>query len=164
MNTANAGRILSHNEGQPIWYLGGLMNIKLGAEHTGGKFSLIEELIPAGTATPYHIHHKEDEIFYVLEGEAEFVLDGRLIPAVIGTLVLLPHSIPHGFRIVGEQPARLLNMLYPSNFEQLFIEAGEPAASFELPPPSIPDMDKIIAVSKKIGIEILGPLDKFIAA
>jgi hypothetical protein len=53
-------------------------------------------------------------------------------------------------------------VLYPSNFEQLFIEAGEPAASFELPPPSIPDMAKIIAVSKKIGIEILGPLDKFI--
>jgi mannose-6-phosphate isomerase-like protein (cupin superfamily) len=162
MMTTNAARILSKDEGQPFWYLGGLMNIKLGSEHTGGKFSLIEELIPVGTATPYHIHHNEDEVFYILEGEAEFVLDGRLIRANKGMLLLLPRNIPHGFRIVGEQPVRLLNMLYPSNFEQLFIQAGEPAASLELPSPSKPDMSKIIEVSKKIGIEVLGPLDKFI--
>jgi mannose-6-phosphate isomerase-like protein (cupin superfamily) len=162
MMTTNAARILSKDEGQPFWYLGGLMNIKLGSEHTGGKFSLIEELIPVGTATPYHIHHNEDEVFYVLEGEAEFVLDGRLIRADTGMLLLLPRNIPHGFRIVGEQPARLLNMLYPANFEQLFIKVGEPAASLELPPPSKPDMAKIIEVCKTIGIEVLGPLDKFI--
>jgi hypothetical protein len=106
-------------------------------------------------ATPYHIHHKEDEVFYMLEGEAEFILDGRLIHAAAGMLLLLPRYIPHGFRIVGEQPARLLNMVYPSNFEQLMIEVGEPAASLELPPPSKPDMSKIVEVCKKLSLEIV---------
>jgi quercetin dioxygenase-like cupin family protein len=154
-------RILSREEGEHIWYLGNLSSIRVNAEHTGGQFSLAEELIPAGYETPYHIHHNEDETFYIVEGEAEFILDGRKIQAKAGTFAFLPKNIPHGFRIVGDRPARLLVMVNPSGFDRFFVELGEPAKALEIPPPTTPDFPKLIEIAKKYNVEILGPLHLF---
>lgn len=154
-------RVLSPEEGQNLWYLNGLVNIRLNTADTGGQFCWVDELLPVGSETPYHLHHKEDETFYMIEGEATFVLDGRSVRAAAGDIVFLPKKIPHGFRVTGDRPARLINLVSPSGFEQLFIEAGEPAATTELPNPSVPDISKVMEACMKLGVEILGPLDKF---
>ncbi|MBD0383958.1 hypothetical protein ICC18_28285 [Paenibacillus sp. WST5] len=75
---------------------------------------------------------------------------------------LLPRNIPHGFRIVGDRPARLLVTVNPSGFDQFFSDLSEPAQRLELPPPSQPDIPKRVETAKKYEVEILGPLHLFI--
>jgi uncharacterized cupin superfamily protein len=123
----------------------------------------VEDIIPVGYETPYHIHRKEDETFYLVEGEAEFILDGRKYHAKAGSFAFLPRHIPHGFRIVGDRPARLLIMINPSGFDRFFADLGEPAQRLELPPPTKPDIPKLVETAKQYDVEILGPLHLFIS-
>jgi quercetin dioxygenase-like cupin family protein len=149
---------LAREEGSAIWFLGALTFVKATGESTGGTFGLIEQLIPAGFASPYHVHHSDDEAFYVLEGQLTFVCDGQKVNAGPGSYVFGPREIPHGFRIEGTSPARILILNVPSGFEQFVVEAGEPARELTLPPPMPPDMKRLIEVAAKYKIDILGPL------
>ncbi|MBW5447665.1 cupin domain-containing protein [Cohnella sp. CFH 77786] len=162
MKTEMKPKILSREEGDHMWYLGNLSTVKANAEHTGGQFSLVEDLMAPGYETPYHIHRKEDETFYLLEGEMEIILDGRKYQAKADHFAFLPRNIPHGFRIVGDRPARMLVMIHPSGFDRFFAELGEPAQRLELPPQVEPDIPKLLETAKKYEVEILGPLDLFI--
>jgi quercetin dioxygenase-like cupin family protein len=141
-----------------FWFLGALTFVKATGESTNGAFGLVEQLIPAGFASPYHVHHLEDEAFYVLEGSAAFVLDGKWTKAGPGAYVFGPRAVPHGFEIEGSGPARILILCAPAGFENFVIEMSEPAAAPVLPPPSEPDMAKLIALAAKYRIDILGPL------
>ena len=89
-------------------------------------------MIPPGWASPYHVHHLEDEAFYILEGEVAFVCDGKWIKAGPGAYVFGPREIPHGFKIESAVPARMLVLCAPSGFEHFVLEMSEPAAD----PPS----------------------------
>jgi len=141
-----------------IWFLGTLTSVKATAETTHGAFGLIEQLIPAGFASPYHVHHAEDEAFYVIEGELTVILDGRKLKAGPGAYVFGPRDIPHGFRVDGSESARILVLAAPAGFERFIIEMSEPATALVLPPPAPPDMAKLMALAGKYQIEILGPL------
>ena len=124
-------------------------------ETTHGTFGLIEHWnMPPGFASPYHVHHLEDEAFYVLEGEIEIVCDGKWIKAGPGTYVFGPREIPHGFRAAGTTPARMLILCAPAGFEHFVLELGEDLSS----PPAPPDMTKLVTLAKKYNIDILGPL------
>src|SRR5690606_35021166 len=92
--------ILVHagDQGQAYWFLDALSIVRLSGAQTGGTFSLIEDRLPAGRATPFHVHRREDETFYVLEGEFSFYNGQRWISGGPGTTVFLPRDIPHGFR------------------------------------------------------------------
>ena len=149
---------LKREEGQAIWFLGALTLVKATGESTGGAFGLIEQLIPAGFASPYHVHHAEDEAFYVLEGQLTFICEGKKLSAGPGSYAFGPREIPHGFRIEGTSPARILILNVPSGFEQFVVEAGEPARELTLPPPAPPDMRRLAEVAAKYKIDLLGPL------
>jgi quercetin dioxygenase-like cupin family protein len=149
---------LSREEGRAVWFLGTLSTTKATGEQTGGAFGLVEQLIPAGFASPYHVHRDEDESFYVLEGEATFICDGQELKARSGTYIFGPRGIPHGFRVEGSAPARMLFLATPSGFERFVEEVGEPAKELTLPPPQPPDMEKLMTLAEKHHIEILGPL------
>jgi uncharacterized protein (TIGR02246 family) len=124
-------------------------------ETTGGAFGLMEhETMPPGFASPYHTHHREDEAFYVLEGEVAFVCDGKWLKAGAGAYVFGPRGIPHGFKIVGNTPARMLILCSPGGFEHFVLEQATPIAD----PPSPPDMAKLMALAAKFQIDIHGPL------
>jgi mannose-6-phosphate isomerase-like protein (cupin superfamily) len=157
------GRIhtLSREEGKHIWFLGTLVTIKATAENTEGGMSLIEQVAPPGFAPPLHVHHKEDEPFYVLEGRVTFYPGEQVVRATPGTFVLLPKDVPHTFQVEEPDPARLLQITYPAGLEEFFEEVGEPAPSPTLPPPSVPDIEKLAeklaALSAKYDVEILGP-------
>jgi quercetin dioxygenase-like cupin family protein len=142
----------------PLWFLGALTFVKARSEATGGAFGLIEQLIPAGFASPYHVHHLEDEAFYILEGQVSFVCDGQWSKAGPGSYIFGPREIPHGFKVDGASAAKMLILCAPAGFERFVIEMSEPATELALPPPAQPDMPKLIALAAKYKIDILGPL------
>lgn len=157
MSSGNEPYALSREEGKSIWFLGTLMTIKATAESTQGAFSLIEQVAPPGFAPPLHVHHAEDEPFYVLEGEVTFYCGDRIIHATPGTFVLLPRDIPHSFHVEGSTPARLLQLTLPAGLENFFEEMGEPAKEMTLPAPAPPDIGKLMALASKYNFEIVGP-------
>src|SRR5215467_11382489 len=104
-------------------------------ETTNGAFGLMEHLsMPPGFASPYHVHHLEDEAFYVLEGEIAFVCDGKWIKGGPGAYVFGPREIPHGFKVIGTAPARMLLMCAPAGFERFVRELSTPLDAVPAPP------------------------------
>src|ERR1700761_1363512 len=75
---------LSQDEGDAFWFLNNLATIKATSASTGGSFALIHQLAPPGAATPYHLHHEEDEAFYMLDGQASFICNGEKVVLTTG--------------------------------------------------------------------------------
>jgi quercetin dioxygenase-like cupin family protein len=143
-------------QGQAYWFLNALTIVKLSGRQTGGAFALIDETLPAGRSSPYHVHHKEDETFYVLEGELSFLSASERITAGPGSTVFLPREIPHGFR--AETASKILILTTPAGFDEFVAEAGEPAAELVIPQPREPDFAKLAQLAARYAIDILGPL------
>src|SRR5437899_27637 len=129
--------------------------IRSTAEATNGAFGLLEHWeMPPGFASPYHTHHREDESFYVLEGEIAFVCGGNWLKAGPGAFVYGPREIAHGFIVIGSAPARMLLMCTPGGFERFVLEQTTPIAD----PPSPPDIAKLMMLAEKYSIDVHGPL------
>ncbi len=150
--------IVHREEGQHLWYGGVLSSVRATVEQTGGSFGLVDDLMSVGYETPYHIHHQEDEAFYIIDGEMEFVTQGRTVKGTAGTFVFLPRKIAHGFRVVGDRPARVLIWVLPSGFEQFFVAMSTPAESLTLPEFKPFDMPTLVRTAERFGLEVLGPL------
>jgi quercetin dioxygenase-like cupin family protein len=144
------------DDGEAFWFLNALSIVKLSGKQTGGAFALIEDRLPAGRGTPYHVHQREDETFYLLEGQMSFFSGSNKFTAGPGTTVFLPRGIPHGFR--ADTAGRVLILTTPSGFDDFVREAGDPAGALVIPEPKQPDVGKLVAVAANYGIEILGPL------
>ncbi len=99
----------------------------MSAERTGGAYSLFEAVSPPGGGPPPHVQHREDECFYVLEGEFEFLVGNEVIVAGAGSLLYVPKGCLHAHKNVGSQPGRLLLSQTPGGLhERFFEEIGEP--------------------------------------
>jgi quercetin dioxygenase-like cupin family protein len=149
---------LEPGEGEAIWFLGILATIKSSAETTDGRVAVIEHLAPQGSGSPLHVHHNEDEWFYVTEGELTFWVGGERIEATAGSFVYGPRGIPHTF-VVASPQARFLLVVEPASFENFMRTLSEPAQALTLPPATIrpPDPERMMAAAAEYGIEILGP-------
>ena len=90
-------------EGEAFWFFGGLTTIKSTGGQTAGRVAVTENLAPRGSGSPLHVHHREDEWFYVIEGELTFWVGGEVIPAPAGSFVYGPRDIPHTFVVSSEQ-------------------------------------------------------------
>jgi quercetin dioxygenase-like cupin family protein len=144
---------------QSVWYSGHLLTFLATGEDTQGKFALIELAGRKGNVPPPHIHHREDETFYVLEGEMTFSADGRTIKATPGKMVFLPRDVVHSFTIDSDQ-ARILVLLTPAGAEGYFQECSVPAPAMTLPPAvetPYGEIQKMVAVAQKFGIEFVLP-------
>ena len=129
--------------------------IHASSKTANGAFGLVENSsMPPGFASPYHVHHREDESFYVIEGEVAFILNGAWKRVGPGAFAYGPREIPHGFKVVGDAPARILILCTPAGFENFVLEMARPLDE----PPAPPDMQKLIAAAARAGIDILGPL------
>src|SRR6516225_9237162 len=140
-----------------VWYSGHLMTFLATAEDTQGKFALIEAVARKGNVPPPHIHHREEETFYVLEGEMTVSVGDRTIKATPGTMVCLPRDVAHSFVIDSEQ-GRVLILLTPAGLEGWFKEFSEPASAMTLPPQvEVPhgDIQRMLESSPRYGIEIV---------
>src|SRR3712207_3698671 len=124
---------LDEGEGNARWWGGGLATIKATAKETNDLYSIIEVLEPQGAQAPLHLHHKEDEAFWILEGEVTFEVGDETIKAGPGSFVFGPKDVPHRYTIESG-PARMLFLLSPAGFEG-FVEAiSKPAKARTLPP------------------------------
>lgn len=150
--------VFGQGEGEIFWSFGGLVMVKATSETTGGGVGVIEMIAPKGEGSPLHVHHREDEWFYVIEGELTFRVGGRTIHAPAGSFVFGPRDIPHTF-LVKSDLSRFLLVAEPGGFESFMRELSRPALTLTPPPPLTepPDMEFILTTAARYGIEILGP-------
>lgn len=141
-----------------VCYFGHLFSFLADAMDTGGQFSAMEILVWRGGEPPMHVHHAEDEAFYVLGGHFTFHVGDLTLPAPAGTLALLPRDVPHGFKC-HEDAGRLLCLHTPGGAEQEFREMGSPVQELTLSPMPQEEPDpKIMArMAAKYRYEIVGP-------
>jgi mannose-6-phosphate isomerase-like protein (cupin superfamily) len=120
-----------------MWIFGELVTYKVTAEQTGGAYSLFEVMSrPEEGGPPPHVQHREEEAFYVLEGEYEFLVEGRILRAGTGSLLYVPRGNLHAHRNVGEGVGRMLVNQTPGGLhERFFEEVGEPATDGSRPIP-----------------------------
>lgn len=148
--------LLQSQEGQAIWYTTTRMTLKATSELTGGALSLVEVLAAPDTAPPWHVHHRDDELFYLLDGSFLFKCGDELFEGGPGSFVFLPRGIPHSFKVTSPTVAKFLVLGTPAGLDRYFVAAGVPALEEGLRPQPI-DMHQMAAIAAQHGIEILGP-------
>jgi quercetin dioxygenase-like cupin family protein len=139
-----------------FWWQGSLMTIKARARDTAGALGVIEGTFYRGFGPPLHVHSREDEALYVLEGQIRFRLGEDEFVAGPGTWFWGPRGVPHAFKVESES-ARALVVVTPGGFERMFEEAGAPVADSPEPPQSGYDPEVAIAISARFGFEVVGP-------
>jgi mannose-6-phosphate isomerase-like protein (cupin superfamily) len=149
--------------GQALDVLGDLVVIKTVGAGTGGAYAVWEDTVPPGGGPPPHVHHREDEAFYVLEGEFEFFRLGQPpVRAAAGDYVRTPKGVAHTFSNVGPTTGRLLVIAAPAGMEHFFAAVGRPVAAGEAPappagPPTPEQIEHVVRVAQQYGLEFLAP-------
>lgn len=157
MSFGEQGYALGNGEGESLWFFNTLMTVKAGGSDTKDAFTLIEVEVPVGQGPPPHIHRNEEEGFYILDGEVEITCGDQTWSGTAGAFALLPRGIAHAFQIYGDRPARMLQITSPAQFERFAAEMGEPAPTMTIPPPTAVDIDKLMRIVPRYGIEMLPP-------
>ena len=150
--------VLKKGEGQSVWSLGGRFTLKVTEADADKRFSLVEALAFRSTEPPLHIHHNEDEAWYLLDGQMTFYVGDEVLEAKAGTFVYAPSGLAHSFT-VDVEPTRVLVFASPAGFEHFALELGKPATS-DKPPPAglaVPGPDVLGPVAQRYGIEVVGP-------
>lgn len=160
------GQLPPRDADRELWVLGAHVRVKQTAADTGGRFTLAEITCQPGGGVPPHLHHVEDEVFYVLEGTFEFALADvpgagapmRPVTAMPGSLIRVPKGTLHGFRNIGHTPGKLIDYHTPGGFERFFEEAGVPCLDADKGPPQGElDMAKVADCLRRHGMELPGP-------
>jgi len=145
-------------------YAGGTGTILIDSSQTGGAFALFEAMQMPGAEPPLHIHEREDETFYVLEGRVSVWVGGDVHNLEAGDSIFLPRGIPHTFRIKSRM-ARALNYISPAGFEEWFRTLGVPADSLDLPAAVEPISEEIQRkaqeLAPRLGVRLIGPTPEF---
>ena len=106
--------------------------------------------MPPGPATPLHVHHAEDEAWYVLDAEFRFRLDDEIHSRPAGSFIFIPRGTAHCWQNVGDEPARVLVIFTPSGMERFFDEFAEL-------PAGPPDLELLKGIGGKFAMGVLGP-------
>ncbi len=145
-----------------LWVFDELLTYKVPSQHTGGAYSLFEVTTQPGAGPPPHVQHREDESFYVLEGEFEFSNGEETLRVGAGTLLYIPKGTLHTHKNVGEGVGRMLVTQTPGGlYEHFFEEVGKKAVDGEVGPlvfEDQPDVGRIVKVAAEYGIEIPVPI------
>jgi mannose-6-phosphate isomerase-like protein (cupin superfamily) len=145
-----AAKIVAPGQGTVLHVIGGdMVTVKARAEDTGGAYTLFETIVPPQGGPLRHVHHREDEAFYVVEGQFTFTIGDQDVQAGPGFFLWGPRDIPHSFRNTAAEPGKLLITISPGGFERFM----EEFASFD--PNAPPDFAKIVAVGQKYGLEFV---------
>jgi mannose-6-phosphate isomerase-like protein (cupin superfamily) len=129
--------------------LGEILTIIVSGKDSDGIYAVIEEVSPPSGGPPLHLHHKEDESFYVLEGEYEIQCGDDKIIASPGTFVFAPRKIAHTFRNISAGKGKILAIVTPAGIERFFEELSEGAKQGPLAP------EKLKKISEKYEIELI---------
>lgn len=148
-----AGWHLKSGDGEGWWFLGSFMRFLATAESTAGSFALIDAVAGPGRASPPHIHHSEDEAFQILEGEVTFTCGSETFVSEPGSFVFLPRHVVHNYKVTSETPARMLPWICPAGLDDFFKKMGETGSIDSPPPPSAPNITKLLALGREYHVE-----------
>ena len=145
-----------NGEGEAWWWFGCLAEIKVTAEQTGGLLSIIEITEPPDMEGPLHVHHREDEGFWILDGSATIEVGDTTIEVGPGDFAFGPRGIPHRYT-TGPEGCRMLFVMTPGGFENVIRDMSVPAERRTLPPESDqePDWERVAAVARAHACELL---------
>ena len=147
------------NEGRTIAVVGDVYRFLATGDDTSGKYAMWEAIVPPGGGPPPHVHSREEEGFYILDGEITFTVNSEKIVATAGMFANVPVGTPHSFKNESDRPAKLLISIAPAGLEQMFMEVGVPlteGATTALPPTK-EEVEKLLTVAPRYGIEIRVP-------
>ena len=159
MNHPSTPVVRTSAQGRTVAIVGDVYRFLATGEDTNGKYALWEAIVPPGGGPPPHVHSREEEGFYVLEGEITFTVDGERVVARAGTFANMPVGTPHCFKNESDRQARMLISVAPAGLEQMFFEVGVPLAqgATTASPPTKDEIEKLLAVAPRYGVEILAP-------
>ncbi|HEX5230346.1 MAG TPA: cupin domain-containing protein [Bryobacteraceae bacterium] len=136
----------------PLEIYGDQIRLKLDGRDTGGAYAMFEGIIRPNWGPPLHRHRREDESFYVLEGDFLFEVDGERFLAGPGTTVYAPKGTAHTFQNVGTKTGRILTTVQPAGVDQFFTELDAVSRGM-----LAPDMSVAGPIFERFGLELLGP-------
>lgn len=151
--------IRNPSEGRTIAIVGDIYRFVATGEETDGKYTLFEAFVSPGGGPPPHVHSREEEGFYVIEGEITFSIDGKRMVGTAGTFANLPIGVPHSFKNETTRPAKMLIFLAPAGLEKMFFECGVPVpeGTTTAAPPTKQEIENLMRIAPQYGVEILLP-------
>jgi quercetin dioxygenase-like cupin family protein len=145
-------------EGRTVAVVGDVYRFLATGEDTDRRYALWEAFVPPGGGPPPHVHRREEEGLYVLEGEITFFIGEERLIASAGTFANVPIGTPHSFRNESGKPARMLVSVAPAGLEQMFLEVGVPVPpGAPTAPPTKEEIERLLTVAPRYGIEIKLP-------
>jgi quercetin dioxygenase-like cupin family protein len=148
---------LPSDEGLMLVGPGDWYRLLVTSQQTGGMYAAMEAIVPPGGGPPPHIHRREDETFYVLEGQCDFILGDERITAGVGDFVNVPRDSVHCFHNASDAITRLLITFTPGGLENFFFDTLERATSMDQTPPD--NLDEVVAryleAAPKYGLEFV---------
>lgn len=159
MNMTHQPSIRKLAEGRTIAVVGDVYRFLATGAETNGKYAVWEAIVPVRGGPPPHVHSREEEGFYILEGEITFTIDAERVVATTGMFANMPVGTPHSFKNESDRPAKMLISVAPAGLEQMFVEVGVPLAegSTTALPPTKEEIEKLLAIAPKYGVEIRLP-------
>ena len=146
------------NEGRTIAVVGDIYRFLATGEDTDGRYATWEAIVPPGSGPPPHIHSREEESFFVLEGEITIQVGDERFVAKVGTFANMPVSRLHSFKNETDKNARMIISIAPAGLEKMFFEVGQQLApDGTAPPPSKAEIERMLSVAPKYGVKIKVP-------
>lgn len=142
-----------------LWFMNGRIQFHVSRDDNADGISVVEHTLPHGFGPPLHVHHDEDEIFHVIAGELKFRCGDKINVGLPGDVVCLPRGVPHGFRVMSPEGARVLTVTR-GGFEAMLRQAARPADHGGLPddlPPTVEQQQALAAMCAANGIDLIGP-------
>jgi len=146
-------------EGRTIAVVGDVYRFLATGDDTNGKYALWEAIVLPGGGPPPHVHSREEEGFYILEGAITFTIDDERLVAMTGTFANMPVGVPHSFKNESGKPAKMLISVAPAGLEKMFFEVGVPVppGATVAAPPTREEIERLLAAAPRYGIEIKLP-------
>ena len=159
MSITHQATLTTPGQGRTIAVVGDVYRFLATGEDTNGKYAMWEAIVPPGGGPPPHVHSREEEGFYILEGEITFQIGDERIVATAGVFANMPVGVPHSFKNESTRPAKMLISVAPAGLENMFFEFGVPVAqgATTAAPPTKAEIEKLLEIAPRYGVEIRLP-------
>ena len=141
-------KIVKDSEGDVLNVIGDIQTHKLVGSDTGNQIVEWVDNVEPGVGIPPHIHTLEDEIFRVIKGQIEIMVDGQATILNAGDVAFAPKNIPHSWKVIGTEKAKMMTSAFPAGIELMFQEIAKL-------PPGPPDFEKVTEICGRHGISFL---------
>src|SRR4051812_13823973 len=160
LTSGRSGAVARANgTGPATWAMGARFERLVGAGDTAGLLAASIVTQPPGSGSPLHVHTREAEAWYLLEGTMSYVAGDETFHLDAGDFIYLPRNVPHAFRVTGASPVRFLGLTLPGMVMDLYDEVGVPAGERRLPDGGVSgaDVARWIEVGARYGLRVVGP-------